>query len=209
MEPLSIALLAGSVLGLGSSIWGQQKANKQARAEAQKNRDFQAQQSSTAYQRQVADMKAAGINPISAYGSGGASSGSGSMAQIENILADAPEVTSSTAKMFALERERLKADIAKVKEDIKTAKKTQNLLDVQYNKTGYESQQEGLAAQSAFRFDQLEKIKHKKRIKEAQVEDKASDVLKYVDPILRRFSPLGAAKDLKFLFQTKEKKGGK
>ncbi len=50
--------------------------------EAQKARDFEERLSNTAYRRAVEDMKAAGINPVIAYGSGasGASTPSGSAA---------------------------------------------------------------------------------------------------------------------------------
>jgi hypothetical protein len=79
MEPTSAAIMAGGGL-LGGLM-----RNKSAKAAAARQMAFQKEMSNTAYQRGMADMEKAGLNPILAGKMGGASTPTGSTYNPENV----------------------------------------------------------------------------------------------------------------------------
>lgn len=99
--------MLGAILGAAipaiASLWGAHKQNQAAQKEADKNRQFQADQSATAIQRQVADFRAAGLNPALAYGAGGASSATGSVAPVNNEI----EQAVNGAKSWKISKDQL------------------------------------------------------------------------------------------------------
>ncbi len=123
---LGLAMLGLGAMGLiggigGSYMQGQQQAgmNREQREwsaeQATISRDWQKSMSNTAYQRSMADMRKAGLNPILAAGGGGASTGPGAMGQ--GVAAQVPDYgaaftrgTSSAVEGLRLGQEKKRLD---------------------------------------------------------------------------------------------------
>jgi hypothetical protein len=92
----AIGFLGGGVTGsslLSGAIGmlGTRSTNRAQEQLARQQMQFQAGQTGTEYQRAVADMRKAGINPMLTTKLGGASSASGAMAQLRDPTASARE----------------------------------------------------------------------------------------------------------------------
>lgn len=153
-DPLSAGIMAGaSLLGgifaeekTDDRLGEQQKFNS---AQAALNRDFQAAQvekqmafqermSNSAYQRSMADMRAAGLNPILAYNKGGASTPSGAAASGSTASAatQAAMDVVSPAVSSALQTFRVKNEVANMVETNKNLQEQNKNLQAERAQVG-------------------------------------------------------------------------
>jgi hypothetical protein len=122
-----VAAILGSVLGgIATGVIGnigQSSANRRNIKLAREQMAFQERMSSTAHQREVEDLRKAGLNPILSAGGGGASTPSGARPEIESTLKD---MAGSVQQMA-----RNAADIANIKQSTEVGKATEKLLGTQ------------------------------------------------------------------------------
>lgn len=109
---------AGSIVGSVAQIIGQDMANDEAKAASKRAMAFQERMSGTAHQREVADLRKAGLNPILSA-NGGASTPPGS--------SYTPQSVTESAVANALAHKRLRADIRAIDQNISESKGREEL----------------------------------------------------------------------------------
>ena len=93
-----------AIASAGLDFIGKKQEQRWAKQAANRQMDFQREMSNTAYQRAMADMKKAGINPIMVSKLGGASTPTGAMARTPDMGKMGSDAIKNyaTAKQFAL-----------------------------------------------------------------------------------------------------------
>lgn len=105
----------------GAGLTGEQVAQNQFNAEqAQIQRDYETEMSNTIWQRGVADMQSAGINPALAYSQGGASTPSGATATAAAGSNGMSFQEAISAAMLPMQIKQMQANTIKTIEDTKS-----------------------------------------------------------------------------------------
>lgn len=115
----AIGAIGSSLLGGLFGASGAEKQNRQQMKMAQQQMDFQERMSNTAHQREIADLEAAGLNPILSAKLGGASSPGGAQANIVNEMAPMENAARSMSdKLYAYRVQDAQVNNMKLQNDM-------------------------------------------------------------------------------------------
>lgn len=122
----AIAGAAGGVLSGVANYFSQQETNRSNRDIANAQMGFQERMSNTAHQREVADLKAAGLNPTLSAGGAGASSPQGATTTLQ-----APQISLPDFMAYGISKQQLENEATKIATDQGRLRNETNLTGAQ------------------------------------------------------------------------------
>lgn len=133
----AIGAIGGSVLSTAANIYLQERTNKANQAMAREQMQFQERMSSTAHQREVADLKAAGLNPVLSANAGASSpvgaSSTNQAAKVEDFgqaYASAKNIQNAR-KLQEQQNQAIQSGISKTNSDIGVNEASKKLIQAQ------------------------------------------------------------------------------
>lgn len=178
-------------LGVGSSFLsaeGQEAANEASLQSAREQMAFQERMSNTAHQREVADLKAAGINPVLSANSG-ASSPSGESVTFQNEAPDLSQMAATAMQARSL---------------LKTLESQDAEIDLRKASREVQLQQREVAANNAKVLEAEARIRNAEAVASEQEAMFYKKNPRYVDvkKAMELFSPLvGTARDVALTYR--------
>lgn len=145
--------LVGGALGGVLDIFGQVQSRRETKDAMYHTQQWQTDMANTAYQRAVADMRAAGLNPMLAYSQGGAATPGGGSPSFQAAdygkgISSALQARAITAQAEAAEAQpalvnaqAMKA-AAETRATLASAQQTEKLTDLIVRRMGYQADQD-------------------------------------------------------------------